>query len=121
MSKVTLIGKSQARMGYTFLYAGDAPECKECKLYRLCHTLREGWTYEVVRVRGVTHTCPVHEDGASVVEVKELPLKLAISRKEAIEGAIITVEGRKCTEPPPLPPGDDKYLVCCNSYLKAQR
>ena len=121
MSKITLVGKLQARVGYTFLYAGDAPECKECKLYKLCHALREGWTYEVVKVRGVTHTCPVHEEGAAVVEVKELPLHLAIPRKEAIEGAIITVEGRKCKDPPPFSPGDERYLVCCNSYLKRTR
>lgn len=121
MNKVTLVGKNQARVGYTFFYVGVAPECKECKLHSLCHALREGWTYEVVKVRGVTHTCPVHEEGASVVEVKELPLRLAIPRKEAIEGAIITVEGRRCKSPPPLSPGDEKYLVCCNPYLKSTK
>lgn len=121
MNKVTLIGKHQARVGYTFLYAGEAPDCEGCKLQSLCHTLREGWTYEIVKVRGVTHKCPIHEDGATVVEVKELPLHLAIPRKEAIEGAIITVEGRECTSPPPLPPGDERYLVCCNPYLKDAR
>jgi len=118
MSKVTLVGKLLAKTGNLFLYAGPAEECKECKLFKLCHSLKEGWTYRIVKVRKVSHRCPVHFDGVSVVEVEELPLELAIPRKEAIEGAIITVKGRKCRK---FSPGCAERWECNNPYLKKSK
>ncbi|MHA1377684.1 MAG: UPF0179 family protein [Candidatus Helarchaeota archaeon] len=97
---VTLIGQKQAKIGYAFTFLKSPnEECRRCKLYTTCITnLKEGQTYEIVKVRKKIHDCPVHKDGVQVVEVIELPKIALIDSKLAFEGAIITYRCPYCED-----------------------
>ncbi|MFW3145919.1 MAG: UPF0179 family protein [Thermoplasmatota archaeon] len=93
MGKVTLVGRSLAREGAVFLYAGQADECSNCRLKDICQNLQEGKRYRIVKVREKDHDCPVHEDGkVSAVEVEEAPLEVSIPERKALEGAVVALE-----------------------------
>ncbi|MCX8204383.1 MAG: UPF0179 family protein [Candidatus Nezhaarchaeota archaeon] len=94
---VTLIGSSQARVGYRFVHLGPSKPCELCKLLRVCvGALEPGRMYEVVAVRRTRHDCPLHEGGVKVVDVVEAPVEVAIPLKVAVEGLIISYRPLKC-------------------------
>lgn len=94
--KITLIPLVQAKKGERFI-ARTSPRCKACPKYGFCaQKLRDGFTYEVVQVRDVKHFCPVAKNYMVVAEVRELPLKIAIPKRYALEGAIINFSGAQC-------------------------
>ncbi|UZE92626.1 MAG: UPF0179 family protein [Methanosarcinales archaeon] len=97
-TKVTLIGKRQAMIGAEFVFLGTSTECKNCKLRKTCMNLDAGRRYVITGLRNVQHECPVHESGATVVEVMEAPIVAAIDVKRALKGAKISFEMQKCDE-----------------------
>jgi uncharacterized protein (UPF0179 family) len=97
MGKITLVSSNSAKVGYTFTYLGQPPECKDCPIRGICHNLIPGRRYRVIAVREKQHECEVHSAGkVSVVEYEEIPQSIAISRKSAVEGAVITLDGTEC-------------------------
>ncbi|MEW5759221.1 MAG: UPF0179 family protein [Candidatus Thermoplasmatota archaeon] len=96
MTIVTLVGKTQAKVGFEFIYIGHLSDCKECRLKTVCFNLDTGRRYVVKAVRDVEHTCKIHEEGVRVVVVERLPIKAGIDGKLAIEGSTITYEERNC-------------------------
>jgi len=97
MPGITLIGEHIAKEGNEFVFNGPAPECRECKLKVACLNLEPGQHYKIVEVRPKHHDdCFIHEGGVRVVRVEEIPQKIAVRRKQAIEGSVITPEERKC-------------------------
>ncbi|MDG6224294.1 MAG: UPF0179 family protein [Candidatus Thermoplasmatota archaeon] len=98
MARITLYRSAAAREGTTFTYIGQAPECAECKVRAICHSLEEGHVYRITALRDKEHDCAVHEgDKVRVVEYEEMPLEIAVPVKKAMEGAIITLDGSECT------------------------
>ena len=96
MVLITLIGATQARAGNRFCFVGPLTECKECRLRGVCFNLEPGALYEVVALRDTVHECPIHEGSVRVVEVEKRPTLAAVPSKYAIDGSMITFEGRSC-------------------------
>ena len=89
--KVTLIGSVLAQTGLEFVYEGAIPECGACSLRKACNNLKAGKRYRITGVRPTQHSCPVHMDGAFVVEVVEAPIAALINADMAIKNGRITV------------------------------
>ena len=96
-NKITIVGSKQAREGFTFIHRGPAEKCVECEFRKVCsENLDVNRVYEVVGVRKRQLICTIHEDGARVVEVREVPVRTTIPRREAFEGATFTCKSRGC-------------------------
>ena len=97
---LTLIGRKQAKIGYIFTFLRPPnKECENCKLYKICiGNLKEGQSYEIVAIRNKIHDCPVHQDGAQIVEVKEKEIVALIESNIAFKSAIITFHPPNCGE-----------------------
>ncbi|MBX8636863.1 MAG: UPF0179 family protein [Thermoplasmata archaeon] len=97
MPGITLIGEHIAKEGMNFIFNGGAPECRECKLKVACLNLEPGQHYTVVEVRPKHHDeCVVHEDGVRIVRVEEKSHFIAVRRRQAVVGSIISPDQRKC-------------------------
>lgn len=97
MSGITLIGEHIAKVGTQFVFNGGAPECRECKLKIACLNLEHGQHYKVVEVRPKHHDeCVIHEEGVRIVRVEEINHTIAVRRRQALEGSIITPDARRC-------------------------
>jgi len=96
MVLVTVVGESQCKKGFEFVFSGPLAECRECKVKNVCFHLEPNRLYRVIEVRDVHHDCKVHEEGVRVVEVEKLPTKTALPSKSAIEGSMITYEETNC-------------------------
>jgi uncharacterized protein (UPF0179 family) len=97
MGRITLYPSITAAPGVVFVYLGEAPECIDCKVRAICHGLKQGHRYRIVKDREKEHPCQVHEgDKVKVVEYEELPMEIAIPGRKAIEGAIISIEDDIC-------------------------
>ena len=97
MSKITLVGKEVAKVGYICTYLGTSPECDDCQVKKACHDLQKGYRYRITTVRAKEHDCPVHSGGkAVVVEFEEMKVEVSIPSSKAMEGAIITLRDDPC-------------------------
>ncbi|GEM_PF-275657 len=93
---ITLIPLAQARKGERFI-ARILRACKRCPNYGFCaQRLRQGFTYEVKQVRDVKHYCPVAKTYMVVAEVAELPAKVALPKKYALVGAVMSLPTLQC-------------------------
>lgn len=111
MVEITLVPIEFAREGVEFQYLGAAADCKECKLKNVCLRLQEGKCYRVVRVRDAEHECKIHNRGKVIVaEVEEIPLKIVVNKKVAIEGAIVDYQNIRCKN------RDCQYYEYCRPY-----
>ncbi|HDR73554.1 MAG TPA: UPF0179 family protein [Methanoculleus sp.] len=91
--KVTLIGTHLARPGLEFVYEGALPECRGCKVNKVCNNLQPSKRYQIVSVRNSTrHECRVHAGGACAVEVIESPVLALIPAEKAIVNSKILFE-----------------------------
>lgn len=96
MVLVTVVGEQQCRKGFEFVFGGPLAECRECKVKNVCFHLEANRQYRVVDVRDVHHDCRIHEGGVRVVEVEKVPTKAALSKRNAVEGAMVTFEESGC-------------------------
>jgi uncharacterized protein (UPF0179 family) len=97
VSGITLIGEHIAKVGTEFVFNGGAPECRECKLKIACLNLEPGQHYRVAEVRPKHHDeCVIHEEGVRIVRVEEIQSRIAVRRRQAIEGSLITPDARSC-------------------------
>ena len=111
---ITLIGKKQAKIGYSFLHLGHLKQCEECKLFQVCmKNLKQDREYEVIEVRPKKHECLIHEEGCTVVGVKERALSTLIPAKITFEGAKITFHPIQCDN------FDCEYIRKCNIKIKS--
>ncbi|WP_455280227.1 UPF0179 family protein [[Eubacterium] cellulosolvens] len=95
--KVTLIGKKQARIGFRFLFEGEAGLCSGCSVKKVCvGNLKHGRLYEIVKISDKSFPCILHSEKAVVVEVSEPLIDAAIFSKTAISGALIKYEKHEC-------------------------
>lgn len=108
MAQITLIGKSLAEVGKEFYFEGPNWKCQECKLKNVCFNLDIGNMYRITEVRNQKHECPDF-DGDEVVAVcvEKIPTRVAIPKKQAIDGGIITFQSNKCQNI-----GCDYYQKC---------
>ncbi len=106
MVLITLLSERIAQPGQKFVYMGPMAECKDCKLKVACLSLEEGRRYRVVKLRPKKHHCKLTGETAVIVEIEEVPLKIAIDKNRAIEGAVISIPNREC-----------RYLNCPNRRL----
>jgi uncharacterized protein (UPF0179 family) len=94
---ITIVGKTQAKEGFTFIHKGGTDKCTECRFHRVCiENLEPDRVYEVVGIREREIPCAIHEDGARVVEVTEPLIRMAIPLKEGFEGAVFTFIPKEC-------------------------
>ncbi|MBS1263431.1 MAG: hypothetical protein MAG715_00612 [Methanonatronarchaeales archaeon] len=92
MSRVTLIGKLNAREGEEFVFEGTQEQCYSCSLRRTCGALVAGRRYRVVGLRdGRVQKCPLHEGGVNAVEVEETAIEAAVPSKKAVRGSRVSV------------------------------
>jgi hypothetical protein len=97
MGIITLAGPPLSIEGKVFRYVGMADECSQCGLKDICHKLKPGRRYRVVKVRKITHPCMVHlDDMVTVVEVEELPMEASIPQRKALEAALVTLDEQEC-------------------------
>lgn len=101
----------------TFVFNGPAPECRECKLKVACLNLEPGQHYRIAEVRPKHHDeCFIHEEGVRVVRVEEIPQLIAVRRRQAIEGSVITPDERRCEVV-----GCPNYRFCFPSGSRKQK
>ena len=94
---VALVTEAQASEGTRFSVRVH-PLCRRCRLYRACvGKLREGLTYEVVRVRRVAHVCPLLRAKMVVVDVVEAPKVIALTSRVVAEGLVTTFRRPACS------------------------
>ena len=93
---ITLVGKGQAKVGYSFIYQGPVSDCRECILKNICFNLEKGRRYTVIKVRDKEHPCRISNEGVRVVEVENIPFKGAIPGTMVIEGSVIKFHPQGC-------------------------
>ena len=94
---ITLISKSQARIGNVFINKGPSTECKDCSYFQVCiRNLKVGRVYKIVKIREKTLLCDFLDTEMVVVEIEEAGIKAAIPSKIAVEGAVIVINETKC-------------------------
>ena len=98
MVLVTVVGRTQCKEGFEFVFGGALAECRDCKVRNVCFHLEENRRYRVKSVREVQHDCRIHEGGVRVVEVEKIPLKAVIPARAALEGAMLTFEEVRCRD-----------------------
>jgi len=92
----TFLGEKTARLGYVFVYEGEAAACRRCDFSRVCHgKLKPNLAYKVVEVRDKRIECPVLGE-AVLVRVEKAPVKVAIRVEQAVEGALIKFTPQEC-------------------------
>lgn len=96
MVLVTVVGESQCKKGFEFVFSGPLAECRDCKVKNVCFHLEQNRRYRVTEVRDVHHECKMHEGGVRVVEVEKLPTRAALPVRIAVEGSMITFEENAC-------------------------
>lgn len=96
MVLVTVVGESQCRKGFEFVFGGPLADCRDCKVKNVCFHLEQNRWYRVTDVREVHHECKIHEGGVRVVEVERLPTKAALPKDAAHEGSMITFSESDC-------------------------
>jgi len=114
MPLVTLIGEKLAKKENEFTYIGPNNECRNCKLKTVCFNLKIGRKYIITNVRDKRHNCNVHEGTAAVVEVKEMPIIVAIDKKNT-EGSETKIKDINCQSI-----GCENYDLC-NFILQKDR
>ena len=85
---VTLIGERLAKEGKEFIYLGPNNECRNCKLKTVCFNLKFGRNYKISKIREKKHNCNVHDRNVVVVEVEELPITAALSKKHPVGSSV---------------------------------
>lgn len=95
--KVTVVGESQARVGYAFVFNGPAEACFKCKYYKAClEGLEEGRVYAVRSVLDKALDCKLHSGAGRLVEIEEEAIEAAVEEKKAILGALIDFRAVEC-------------------------
>ena len=112
MALITLIGEKLAIEGMEFVYLGPNNECKNCKLKTVCFNLKPGRNYKITNVRDKKHTCNVHEGNAVIVELSELPVIAAVTKKLS-EGTKTKVERQECKNI-----GCNSFEICTTSTIQ---
>lgn len=96
-NKITLIGSRLAREGLEFIFKGEMPECKKCRLKNTCLNLEPERRYRVERIRNNDiHECFLHDSGVLAVDVSRAPILTTIESRKAVDGAKIMYEPPKC-------------------------
>lgn len=96
---ITMISKSNAKLGYKFIRHSYPEECLKCSLKHLCaDRLEEGRIYQVINIRKNEHYCKLINDKVKVVEVIEPDIICTVPTRIAFEGSIITYNSMKCNE-----------------------
>jgi uncharacterized protein (UPF0179 family) len=113
MPLVTLIGEKLAKEGNVVIFFGVTMGCKDCRLKSACLNLDEGSRYVIRNVRENRHECKVHEGDVRVVEIEKVPITTAVSRKNVVEGAVVTFDPIDCRSP-----GCSHYRKCRPAGLK---
>ena len=97
MVTLTMVGTDIARVGTEFIAMGETDGCSECKFRNVCITLEKGRKYRITAVRPVTHPCVAHDDEVQVVEVEQVPRRIALEYgRFLMEGATVTYGGPPC-------------------------
>ena len=94
---ITLISKSQARIGNVFINKGPCPECKDCRYFQVCiRNLEVGRVYKILRIREKTLLCDFLNTEMVVVEIEQAGINAAIPSKIAVEGAVVAINKIRC-------------------------
>jgi hypothetical protein len=115
MPLVTLIGEKLAKIDFEFIYLGPINECRNCKLKTVCFNLKPGRKYKITNVRDKRHNCNVHDGTATVVEVQDIPIVIAVDSKSS-EGDEIKIEDKNCRSI-----GCKNYELCNTSSNKNKK
>ena len=98
-TKITLIGSRLAKEGLEFIFNGEMPECKKCRLKNTCLSLEPGRRYRVEKIRNnEIHECFLHDNGVMAIDVSRVPILATVESRKAIEGARIMYESPKCNQ-----------------------
>ncbi|MCS7120110.1 MAG: UPF0179 family protein [Nitrososphaerota archaeon] len=95
---ITLISRSQARIGLEFLFQGPSVKCSGCEYRKVCiGSIKPGRIYRIVNMRNKILHCPLTDADMQVVEVAAAERPAAILAKYAIRSAIIEFKRPDCT------------------------
>lgn len=93
---ITLVSHITAKEGFKFVFTGPLTECLSCRLKPVCvDKLKLGQVYEVVKVYNIVNKCPIN-DYVVTVDVKEAEFEVALNRRMAIEGIVVTYSKLTC-------------------------
>lgn len=109
---VTLIGERLAKEGKEFIYLGPNNECRNCKLKTVCFNLKFGHLYKISKIREKKHNCNVHDRNVIVVEVEELPINTAVSKKLPV-GSSVKLTKKICKNI-----GCENFEICMNRAVE---
>jgi uncharacterized protein (UPF0179 family) len=93
---IALVDKGCAKVGYEFVYLGEADECPKCSLFIPCHyNLEKGRKYAITALKDKFHSCSVFEE-VVVCEVDEVPFETVVPSGSAFEGASFKYRSLSC-------------------------
>ena len=98
MSEVTLIGEHLAKEGLEFVFGGCLSRCQSCEIKNSCCGLKKDKWYRITGVRDKKHQCKIHHGDVTVVEVEEIPFETAVSGRSIIEGSVVTLDDKNCSD-----------------------
>lgn len=97
--KVTLASIGQARVGTVFIHKGAGSKCQNCKYFQVCvGNLEPERVYKIAKVRQKTLPCRSYETEMQVVEVIHAEVPAAVLAKQAIAGAVISLQMPDCDQ-----------------------
>jgi uncharacterized protein (UPF0179 family) len=95
---ITVIPSSLAKIGYDFVFTGDAgPECSTCRVRTVCLTnLEVGVRYTVKQVKSPEHYCALVDSKAKVVEVEKARPRITVDKQKYIPSATVRYMPIQC-------------------------
>ncbi len=114
MGRVTLIGKLLARVGWEFIFLGEAAACKRCEFKTVCvENLQPNLRYIITGVKSRAFRCQLHGEVVAV-EVEPALVEVAMESRSSHEGAVtlfiqqdcnLTCQNKQLCRPVGLPSG----------------
>ncbi|MBO3762896.1 MAG: UPF0179 family protein [Thermoproteota archaeon] len=93
----TLLDSEAVKIGETWIYLGEAEECRRCSFRQVCHrSLVPAQRFVVVEQRDLKYHCELREKEVKLFKIKRPNIKIAIESRLAKVGAIIEVSLNVC-------------------------
>jgi uncharacterized protein (UPF0179 family) len=94
---LTVLGKAQARKGYSFIFNGIPQTCQQCPYKSAClENLEAERIYTVINIPEKEMFCILRDEKGILVEVEEAHFTILLKAEAAIPGAVFTYTRSSC-------------------------
>ncbi len=105
---IAIIPKNLAKPGYKFKFIGTINECNKCNLLNVCKNIEKEKVYEVKDIKDKSFECII-SGTAIVCEIFETVIETTVDKRNAYEGAKISLEKESCLEI-----SCENFIICNN-------